>query len=115
MAQVKQRARKIKEGRQRRETEEANSKLQDKDGAVREEKKELLSEAQEVAGTNIVKRRSQRSELFVKTTEKKNKLNEKENKDKLLEDEGGDVKNSKRRRREVGGSSSSREVKYLIT
>merc|ERR1719397_594028 len=123
--QVKQRARKIKEGRQRRETEEANSKLQEKeanskleeklaksqiqekDRAVREVKKDLVVKA----GTNIVKRRSQRSGLFVKTTEKKNKLNEKEKKEKLIEDEGGDVTNSKRMRRDVGGSSSSsREV-----
>merc|ERR1719352_1165512 len=56
--QVKQRARKIKEGRQRRETEEANSKLEEKqlnskihekDGAVRGKKMELLVEAEQLA------------------------------------------------------------------
>jgi len=107
-------------GRQRRETEEANSKLEEKqanskirekDVVVKGEKKDLLVEADQVAGTNIVKRRGRRSELFVETTEENNKPNEKEKKEKLIEDEGGDVKNSKRRKREVGGSSSSsREV-----
>merc|ERR1719352_944355 len=93
--QVKQRARKIKEGRQRRETEEANSKLeekqanskiQNKDGVVRGERKDLLVDDQKVAGKNIVKRRGRRSEII----EEKNKLNKKEKKEKLIEDEGGD-------------------------
>merc|ERR1719352_1107774 len=53
--QVKQRAKKIKEGRQRRETEEANSKIHEKDGVVIGKKKDLLVDDQKVTGTNIVK------------------------------------------------------------
>ena len=116
--QVKQRARKIKEGRQRREIEEANSKLQEKQANSKKklqtaDKGATTKKDQQVAATNIVHRRSQRSEQIAETTNKKDVLNPKAKEEKKLVEDGTDnVATSKRRKREVGGgsSSNSREV-----
>ena len=121
ISQVKQRARKIKEGRQRRETEEANSKIQEKmmedleeaaavaDG---EKKRKLVAEDQREAARNIVQRRSRRSEA---TSLKNNQLNQKDVKRKENHVNNNEASsNSKRIKREVGGSSS-REVNFLIS
>ena len=119
VAQVKLRARKIKEGRQRRETEEANSKLEEKQENRKLEEKQAKSKMQHkddkestekneqmAAATNIVSRRSRHSEQIT------NKLDPNE---KFMEDETDDVTKGKRTRREVGGGiSSSREVKYNL-
>ena len=121
---MKLRARKIKEGRQRRETEEANSKLEDKQENSKLEEKQAktkLEEKQENkqledkqakskiqqkndkrSATNMVSRRSRHSEQIA------NRLDPKEK--KFMEDETDEVTNGKRTKRDVGGSSS-REVK----
>ena len=114
---MKLRARKIKEGRQRRETEEANSKLEDKQENSKLEEKQAKSKMQHkddkestekneqmAAATNIVSRRSRHSEKIAKRLDPKEK--------KFMEDETDEVTNGKRTKRDVGGSSSSsREVK----
>ena len=116
ISQVKQRARKIKEGRQRRETEEANSKIQEKmmeeAAADEEEKRKLVAEDQREAARNIVQRRSRRSEA---TSLKNNQLNQKDVDRKENHVNNNEASsNSKRIKREVGGSSS-REVNFLIS
>ena len=118
ISQVKQRARKIKEGRQRRETEEANSKIQEKmmeEAAAaddEEEKRKLVAEDQREAARNIVQRRSRRSEA---TSLKNNQLNQKEVKRKENHVNNNEASsNNKRIKREVGGSRS-REVNFLIS
>ena len=120
ISQVKQRARKIKEGRQRRETEEANSKIQEKmmedleyaAAADEEEKRKLVAEDQREAARNIVQRRSRRSEA---TSLKNNQLNQKEVKRKENHVDNNEASsNNKRIKREVGGSRS-REVNFLIS
>ena len=122
---MKLRARKIKEGRQRRETEEANSKLEEKQAKTKLEEKQENRKLEEkqakskmqhkddkestekneqmAAATNIVSRRSRHSEKIAKRLDPKEK--------KFMEDETGDVTKGKRTRRDVGGGSS-REVKY---
>ena len=108
VAQVKLRARKIKEGRQRRETEEANSKLEEKQAKSKiqhkDDKESTEKNEQMAAATNKVSRRSRHSEQIT------NKLHPNE---KFMEDETDDVTKGKRTRRDVGGGSS-REVKYNL-
>ena len=122
---MKLRARKIKEGRQRRETEEANSKLEEKQENWKLEEKQANNKLEEkqakskkhkkddkrseekieqvAAATNIVSRRSRHSEQIA------NRLDP--NEKKFMENETDEVTNGKRTRRDVGGGSS-REVKY---
>ena len=120
VAQVKLRARKIKEGRQRRETEEANSKLEEKQENSKLEEKQAKSKIQQkgdkgseekieqvAAATNIISRRSRHSEKIAK------RLDPKEKREKFMEDETDEVANGKRTKRDVGGGSS-REVKYNL-
>ena len=84
---MKQRARKIKEGRQRRETEEANS---------------LLSKKETSDSTQHTEYSAERGSSIENTS-----FNGEEGKARDLEDH-------RRSKREVGGSSSSREVmKYF--
>ena len=114
---MKLRARKIKEGRQRRETEEANSKLEEKQAKTKLEEKQENKQLEDKqakskiqqkndkrSATNMVSRRSRHSEQIA------NRLDPKEK--KFMEDETDEVTNGKRTKRDVGGSSSSsREVK----
>jgi len=81
--QVKQRARKIKEGRQRRETEEANSLLSKKETSDNTRRTEY----------------SAKSDSSIENTSFNGE-----------EDEARDLEDHRRNKREVGGSSSSREV-----
>ena len=126
---MKLRARKIKEGRQRRETEEANSKLEEKQENRKLEEKQANNKLEEkqakskkhkkddkrseekieqvAAATNIISRRSRHSEKIAK------RLDPKEKREKFMEDETDEVANGKRTKRDVGGGSS-REVKYNL-
>ena len=84
---MKQRARKIKEGRQRRETEEANSLLSKKETSDNTRRTEY----------------SAKSDSSIENTSFNGE-----------EDEARDLEDHRRNKREVGGSSSSREViKYF--
>ena len=85
---MKQRARKIKEGRQRRETEEANSLLSKKETSESTRRTEY----------------SAKSDSSIENTSFNGE-----------EDEARDLEDHRRNKREVGGSSSSREVmKYIF-
>ena len=99
VAQVKLRARKIKEGRQRRETEEANSKLEEKQANSKLEEKGANSKNNEAAdkgsaekNENIVSRRIRHSEQIgnrLDPNEKKKLIEEEtdEKQEKLIEEE----------------------------
>ena len=80
---MKQRARKIKEGRQRRETEEANSLLSKKETSDNTRRTEY----------------SAKSDSSIENTSFNGE-----------EGEARDLEDHRRNKREVGGSSSSREV-----